>query len=1400
MARLQPTSMAGRFVNCLALAEDQIWAGCTDGCLRVFDEASREMVWELELPFGNASELTCLVAHDGMVFAAGHDGRIYQWDAKHASFVRAFPGHEDAVMCLACRGPILYSGGNDGRVHLWDVDTGSHLHSLPAQKHGVSCLAKAEGSVWVGGVDGTIKVYDMTASPPTLLKTWSAHRSRVTCILFLGSSVWTGALDRVVHVWSPWTHGLLASIHQHQGYLVQLCPVLRKQTWRVWTAANDKVLRIWDMDGSFECASRLDDAKVSSLLEMYEVSQIDTTQFQSKLTQMGDRISLKEDQLSAAEVEVTSLRSQLEDLRIELAEKNAQLEASLGEKSGLLRDVAALADEKAAATRALHELQAATDAHMAQQQEQQQESLHHTLASLTTVVADLEPFKHWHQKLQAEYDFMKQHSAEVQQQLDTLLKENRALVAEVQQQASDADISRRSSPSESPTENQRNPDIKSIEVMLLELKAEILRLSTENQRLANACNAAQNAQQIQALSDRASSMHALANDVAASVGTIAKRLLESPAAQPQRADLSALDAGVHQLVGQSEALHREVLRLTAENARLLQDQTWLNRELKAKEESVSKLQAESEKHRSSVDSQALLAAKEEMATRLRQAETELERLRAERQDFLSFKLATEMNEKALGQVPAQATQHLQTDLMRAAAERDQLRLERERLIGSKDQMVAELSVLQKDNQRLQHACGKLEEEVQTLRQHGQTASAQLQSTAQAAHFLSELQQLKASVAAQAERLQDHSLGQRTVDTQISLAKAGHEVSKKEAEQLAAENARLLAQNEALGGQNGRLHAQNERLSAESGQLKAVLAEHQQTVKENGRLQARVEQLSQQLSLAGAERDKLAGELQKMQMGHSHSRAEVDQLVADNGKLQARNDALTSQNDRLHILNERLAAECEERKAEAEKCHLQALECGAMKARLEQLQDERAKMENHHLAGQQKALEETSTIRSLLEEQGRQVTEQLSAERARNAALTMEGMQRATEIATLTARLGSAEQELLQLKSRCTLLEAVEKEFQVLQPTHAEAVSAVQELTATLSTLQASHAALQQERSKLRSEKEELQQEFVTCCGHLATAKDRCMELEARLQAASFVLDSRSTLTSALWALHQTIRKAREASKPMEKKLKAQGLGRETQKMLLGSLGAISQAHLLIEQSHRHILCEYISEEEKAALGINPLQFPRVGGQLSDGAGKPGSLAPLHVIPHPKEATTAAPVAANSSADPQSPDTPHRRRRPANKQRGETSLPIGRQRPQSARPPSRGRAPAAANVPDRLASTSPVRVGAGRLARRKKHQLVSTMPPRSGDAPGVVVEAWAATATGAQPASAAEDPVVQAPPHTEAPNVMGTLPQASGQKDDQCEPSQPEAVTTEVTQPSPEVVTEETGAPPVGGAE
>lgn len=49
------------------------------------------------------------------------------------------------------------------------------------------------------------------------------------------------------------------------------------------------------------------------------------------------------------------------------------------------------------------------------------------------MVADLEPFKHWHQKLQAEYNFLTKHSTEVQQQLDTLLKENRALVAGVQQ-------------------------------------------------------------------------------------------------------------------------------------------------------------------------------------------------------------------------------------------------------------------------------------------------------------------------------------------------------------------------------------------------------------------------------------------------------------------------------------------------------------------------------------------------------------------------------------------------------------------------------------------------------------------------------------------------------------------------------------------------------------------------------------------------------------------------------------------------------------------------------------------------------------------------------------------------------------------------------------------------------
>lgn len=50
--------------------------------------------------------------------------------------------------------------------------------------------------------------------------------------------------------------------------------------------------------------------------------------------------------------------------------------------------------------------------------------------------------------------------------------------------------------------------------MLLELKAEILRLSTENQRLANAYDAAQHAQQRQAVTDGASAIQEIAHEVA----------------------------------------------------------------------------------------------------------------------------------------------------------------------------------------------------------------------------------------------------------------------------------------------------------------------------------------------------------------------------------------------------------------------------------------------------------------------------------------------------------------------------------------------------------------------------------------------------------------------------------------------------------------------------------------------------------------------------------------------------------------------------------------------------------------------------------------------------------------------------------------------------------------------
>ena len=94
-----PKKDSGQFVTCIAqVGQHHVWAGYSDGCIRVYDVKSGLLLEEL---WHHEGAVCCLVVgSDHLVYSGAQDWKVYQWDQKTRTFLRLFFGHANTVRCM----------------------------------------------------------------------------------------------------------------------------------------------------------------------------------------------------------------------------------------------------------------------------------------------------------------------------------------------------------------------------------------------------------------------------------------------------------------------------------------------------------------------------------------------------------------------------------------------------------------------------------------------------------------------------------------------------------------------------------------------------------------------------------------------------------------------------------------------------------------------------------------------------------------------------------------------------------------------------------------------------------------------------------------------------------------------------------------------------------------------------------------------------------------------------------------------------------------------------------------------------------------------------------------------------------------------------------------------------
>jgi WD40 repeat protein len=246
----------------------QIWIGCGDGSIRVWDSKSNRVIADRRVPSGSAVYDLCAIHQNAIVAAASKDGNVYLWSTNIPRIVDP-ANHTPSPASV---GPVGTVGGVGFVTRVIEVVT------------------TLEKYVWFGTIDGEIKVYSFgdkeqelsraeaasqrkllrTATPRgmaekapefELVKSLTSKSLTVGSMLRRGHRVWVGT-EGPICIWNSTTMKLAKTLEGHKNTVEAMAQIGAigepgADVSEVWTCSSDRTVRCWAGD-THDCLAVLE--------------------------------------------------------------------------------------------------------------------------------------------------------------------------------------------------------------------------------------------------------------------------------------------------------------------------------------------------------------------------------------------------------------------------------------------------------------------------------------------------------------------------------------------------------------------------------------------------------------------------------------------------------------------------------------------------------------------------------------------------------------------------------------------------------------------------------------------------------------------------------------------------------------------------------------------------------------------------------------------------------------------------------------------------------------------------------------------------------------------------------------------------------------------------------------
>jgi predicted nucleic acid-binding Zn-ribbon protein len=336
----------GAYVFCMVAVGNSVWAGCSDGFIRVLSQLTYKMERQFARHGGGGGAVNTLVYHapSQSVFSGSNDFEILAWDANTGEFLRQFSGHSNAVRTLLADTHTLYSGSDDGTVLVWDLVSGNKAQQWTGHLKGVHSLCMTEHHVWSGSEDATIRIWNPATGE--CIGVAEVHTGSVDVMTSIGDKVWSGAGDTIC-VWDAVNLKLLGTYVAHDGYIGNVIVAAKSTQYKIWSTATDSVVKVWQTESTPDETSVM-----RRKLERLSMVDFENARMQEALAQRDVQIAELSRQLKAVQDELTlylPLRDENQKLRDDVAARdaaiaqlNGQLRAEQQRSADLMNQIAGL--------------------------------------------------------------------------------------------------------------------------------------------------------------------------------------------------------------------------------------------------------------------------------------------------------------------------------------------------------------------------------------------------------------------------------------------------------------------------------------------------------------------------------------------------------------------------------------------------------------------------------------------------------------------------------------------------------------------------------------------------------------------------------------------------------------------------------------------------------------------------------------------------------------------------------------------------------------------------------------------------------------------------------------------------------------------------------------------------